>query len=222
MGERLSAPQSYFLASCRIAAVLHFASFLNALGFDFDISDPPWFLQKQLGRSVPVCGEGANRKRGRRQARKRKGVKRSIDWFLFSQLYNWPVQKERGRECSICFQFCSQYERSDKLLWVSQKLKTGFFSQSKNRVFFIAKTTQNELTAKPPSLSSHGKHNALMPVCECVRLRQKKKKNLCCVLEVVRQGDNILTLSAKTKTHTKGNRREKRERHSHLLIYQLG
>lgn len=79
MGERLSAPQSYFLASCRIAAVLHFASFLNALGFDFDISDPPWFLQKQLGRSVPVCGEGANRKRGRRQARKRKGVKRSID-----------------------------------------------------------------------------------------------------------------------------------------------
>lgn len=55
MGERLSAPQSYFLASCRIAAVLHFASFLNALGFDFDISDPPWFLQKQLGRSVCAC-----------------------------------------------------------------------------------------------------------------------------------------------------------------------
>ena len=40
-GERLSAPQPYFLASCWIAAVLHFASFLNALGFDFDISDPP-------------------------------------------------------------------------------------------------------------------------------------------------------------------------------------
>lgn len=49
-GERLSAPQPYFLASCRIAAVLHFASFLNALGFDFDISDPPRFLQKQGGR----------------------------------------------------------------------------------------------------------------------------------------------------------------------------
>lgn len=48
-GERLSAPQPYFLASCRIAAVLHFASFLNALGFDFDISDPPRFLQKQGG-----------------------------------------------------------------------------------------------------------------------------------------------------------------------------
>lgn len=58
MGERLSAPQSYFLASCRIAAVLHFASFLNALGFDFDISDPPWFLQKQLGRSVCLWGGG--------------------------------------------------------------------------------------------------------------------------------------------------------------------
>lgn len=40
-GERLSAPQPYFLASCWIAAVLHFASFPNALGFDFDISDPP-------------------------------------------------------------------------------------------------------------------------------------------------------------------------------------
>lgn len=46
-GERLSAPQPHFLASCWIAAVLHFASFLNALGFDFDISDPPRFLQKK-------------------------------------------------------------------------------------------------------------------------------------------------------------------------------
>lgn len=68
-GERLSAPQSYFLASCRIAAVLHFASFLNALGFDFDISDPPWFLQKQLGRSVCVCvlgGASEEKKRGKK------------------------------------------------------------------------------------------------------------------------------------------------------------
>lgn len=59
-GERLSAPQPYFLASCRIAAVLHFASFLNALGFDFDISDPPRFLQKQggsVGDKRPTEGE---------------------------------------------------------------------------------------------------------------------------------------------------------------------
>lgn len=48
-GERLSAPQPYFLASCRIAAVLHFASFLNALGFDFDISDPPSVSSKTRG-----------------------------------------------------------------------------------------------------------------------------------------------------------------------------
>lgn len=41
------------------------------------------------------------------------------------------------------------------------KIKDRLFSQSKNRVFFIAKTTQNELIAKPPSLSSHGKHNAV-------------------------------------------------------------
>lgn len=49
-GERLSA-QPYFLASCRIAAVLHFASFLNALGFDFDISEPPlgFFKNKREG-----------------------------------------------------------------------------------------------------------------------------------------------------------------------------
>lgn len=48
-GERLSAPQPYFLASCWIAAVLHFASFLNALGFDFDISDPPLVSSKTRG-----------------------------------------------------------------------------------------------------------------------------------------------------------------------------
>lgn len=83
MGERLSAPQSYFLASCRIAAVLHFASFLNALGFDFDISDPPWFLQKQLGRSVCVWGGWGGlterEEEGKQEKRKKEGVKRSID-----------------------------------------------------------------------------------------------------------------------------------------------
>ncbi len=46
--------------------------------------------------------------------------------FLFSQLHNWPVQR-RMKKGSICFQFCGRYERSDKLLWVSQKLKTGSF-----------------------------------------------------------------------------------------------
>lgn len=81
-GERLSAPQPYFLASCRIAAVLHFASFLNALGFDFDISDPPRFLQKQGGggkkKKVTEEGRGGERER-EKEGKKREGVKRSTD-----------------------------------------------------------------------------------------------------------------------------------------------
>lgn len=71
-GERLSAPQPYFLASCRIAAVLHFASFLNALGFDFDISDPPRFLQKQGGWGWRVrerLKERRERKQGKKERR---------------------------------------------------------------------------------------------------------------------------------------------------------
>lgn len=78
-GERLSAPQPYFLASCRIAAVLHFASFLNALGFDFDISDPLRFLQKQGGeeRKKKVTEEGKREKaREEGKERKRKGGKK--------------------------------------------------------------------------------------------------------------------------------------------------
>lgn len=43
----LSAPQPHFPESCRIAAGLHSAGFLNALGFDFDISDPPLLLQNK-------------------------------------------------------------------------------------------------------------------------------------------------------------------------------
>lgn len=85
-GERLSAPQPYFLASCRIAAVLHFASFLNALGFDFDISDPPRFLQKQGGeeKKKKVTEKERERKSERRgngegRKEKREGVKRSTD-----------------------------------------------------------------------------------------------------------------------------------------------
>lgn len=75
-GERLSAPQPYFLASCRIAAVLHFASFLNALGFDFDISDPPRFLQKQ-GGGGGVTEEGKREKvREEGKERKKKGEKK--------------------------------------------------------------------------------------------------------------------------------------------------
>lgn len=76
-GERLSAPQPYFLASCRIAAVLHFASFLNALGFDFDISDPPRFLQKQGGRRKKKKVRKKEREREkegeRRKERKERG-----------------------------------------------------------------------------------------------------------------------------------------------------
>lgn len=85
-GERLSAPQPHFLASCWIAAVLHFASFLNALGFDFDISDPPRFLQKKkknkkggvkkTKRKHEECGKG--RKEGE-SGEKREGVKRSTE-----------------------------------------------------------------------------------------------------------------------------------------------
>lgn len=53
-----------------------------------------------------------------------------------------------------------------------------FFSQSKNRVFFIAKTTQNELIAQPPP-SSHRKHNAVTQTRARVQMRASpsKKKN---------------------------------------------
>lgn len=81
-GERLSAPQPYFLASCRIAAVLHFASFLNALGFDFDISDPPWFLQKQLGRKKK--SDGGKERRKERKKRRSEKIYRLI--FIFTTL----------------------------------------------------------------------------------------------------------------------------------------
>lgn len=69
-GERLSAPQPYFLASCRIAAVLHFASFLNALGFDFDISDPPSVSSKTRGGGVTE--EEREKERSGKEGRKEK------------------------------------------------------------------------------------------------------------------------------------------------------
>ena len=91
-GERLSAPQPYFLASCWIAAVLHFASFLNALGFDFDISDPPSVsfktrrekLKKKNRKMSPNQGErrrerGKKKKKRGGEERKGRGVKRSTD-----------------------------------------------------------------------------------------------------------------------------------------------
>lgn len=70
-GERLSAPQPYFLASCRIAAVLHFASFLNALGFDFDISDPPSVSSKTRGGGG-VTEEEREKERSGKEGRKEK------------------------------------------------------------------------------------------------------------------------------------------------------
>lgn len=76
-GERLSAPQPYFLASCRIAAVLHFASFLNALGFDFDISDPPRFLQKQGGWARRVRERLKERRERKKGGGKKGGGKRT-------------------------------------------------------------------------------------------------------------------------------------------------
>lgn len=51
------------------------------------------------------------------------------------------------------------------------KIKDRLFSQSKNSVFFMAETTQNELIAKPSSLSSHrnssceSQSNAPFSVC---------------------------------------------------------
>lgn len=101
-GERLSAPQPYFLASCRIAAVLHFASFLNALGFDFDISDPPRFLQKQEGWGW-VGGwrlkERRERKRGekerRREGKKERGNRDVQTNFYF---HNSIIGQFKGEE----------------------------------------------------------------------------------------------------------------------------
>lgn len=80
-GERLSAPQPYFLASCWIAAVLHFASFLNALGFDFDISDPPSVSSKTRGgvERGKEKNKNLNKRRGGGAKRKERGVKRSTD-----------------------------------------------------------------------------------------------------------------------------------------------
>lgn len=76
-GERLSAPQPYFLASCRIAAVLHFASFLNALGFDFDISDPPSVSSKTRGLGVggKRATEGEKREKAGGERKKKGGGK---------------------------------------------------------------------------------------------------------------------------------------------------
>lgn len=75
-------------------------------------------------------------------------------FFIFSQLHNWTVQRRGGEKCSICFQFHRRYERSDKLLWPSQKLKAGafFLSSQRTACFFTAETTQNELIAKASPL----------------------------------------------------------------------
>lgn len=70
---RLSTPQTYFPASRRIAAVLHFASFLNALGFYFDISDPP--------SPVGFFKNKGEEKEGRREGKGK-----------------WGMEKEREKE----------------------------------------------------------------------------------------------------------------------------
>lgn len=38
-----------------------------------------------------------------KEGKKREGVKRSTDWFLFSQLHNWPVQRRGGENVAFVF-----------------------------------------------------------------------------------------------------------------------
>lgn len=139
-GERLSAPQPYFLASCRIAAVLHFASFLNALGFDFDISDPPRFLQKQGGRTKKVKWtrkkerEKGGGKRGKE--RNSEAVKRSTDWFLFSQLHNWPVQRRGGENVAFVFNSAADMKGATNFYGFPRNWRQTFFTVKEQRAFY--------------------------------------------------------------------------------------
>lgn len=67
------------------------------------------------------------------------------------------------------------------------KIKDRLFSQSKNRVFFMAKTTQNELIAKPSSLSTHRKLNSVVHVCVCTcESVSVSNTHLVYVLEIAR------------------------------------
>ncbi len=87
------------------------------------------------------------------------------------------------------------------------KIKDRLFSQSKNRVFFMAETTQNELIAKPSSLSSHRKLNGIAQLlrpcmCVCARARMcdsPSNTRLVYVLKTVRRRESGLMFSAKTQ-----------------------
>lgn len=78
------------------------------------------------------------KKEGKKRER---GGKRDLQTdFYFHNSIIGRFKGKGGENVAFVFNSTSRYERSDKLLWVSQKLKTGFFfffpSLSKNRVFF--------------------------------------------------------------------------------------
>lgn len=81
------------------------------------------------------------KKEGKKRER---GGKRDLQTdFSFHNSIIGRFKGKGGENVAFVFNSTSRYERSDKLLWVSQKLKTGFFfffpSQSKNRVFFYGR-----------------------------------------------------------------------------------
>lgn len=71
----LSAPQPHFPESCRIAAGLHSAGFLNALGFDFDISDPPSTSSKREWDSTGGGGVYKRQKKIEKRQKKKKPMR---------------------------------------------------------------------------------------------------------------------------------------------------
>lgn len=91
------------------------------------------------------------------------------------------------------------------------KIKDRRFSQSKNRVFFIAKTTQNELIAKPPLFVLPWKAQHCGS-CTCVRLHQKneKKRTPCSVCARTCQARRQ-QLDAQCKNKNIHKRKQKRE-----------
>lgn len=99
---------------------------------------------------------------------------------------------------------------------VFPKIKDRLFSQSKNRVFFIAKTTQNELIAKPSSLSSHRMHNSAVQLLHsrswmgASLLKKKKKKKYplsICVGNCQAKGKAVWCLVQKHKRRHEGRAR---------------
>lgn len=135
MSERLSAPQPHFQRHVGLQLYCISPVFLMLLVLTLTSVIPPpprWFLQKPGGRNKKkrLCTE-------RKEGVEKRKVNGSKEGF-FSQLCNWLVQRRGGGERSICFQFCCRYERSDKLLWAYQKLKTGVFIVKERGFFFYS------------------------------------------------------------------------------------